>query len=83
MPKFAKSYWAKLVVQWKKASFWEKFILINIAYPWALTLTLLAGKYGDVIVAKIQTTPGGPELYQVAGDAFAIAGYFLGQALGI
>lgn len=81
MPNVLSNAWSKLVVRWKEASWWEKFIIINVIYPWTPTIVYLSSLYGHVVVDRIEQVPGGAMLIDAAVDAVLIGSYLIAQVL--
>ena len=70
-----------LVDKWKAASFWKKFILINIAIPW--TPIILTGLYTFAPPDLVELVEQNGKLVGVvAGTSWQLAGYFFAKMFG-
>lgn len=71
-----------VVAQWKAASFWKKFVLINIAIPWTPIIMLAVAYFAPPEVVEL-VTKNGKLVGEVVGTSWELAGYFFSKAVGL
>lgn len=80
MVSFVKEKGASLSARWKEASFFKKFVLVNIIIPWTPIIMLAIAVLAPPEVIDL-VNENGKLVGQVAGESWKLAAHFFAKSV--